>query len=64
MNVRDKSGDGGVCERVILKWILKKWCGRAWTGFFCGGLGPEKMIGFCEHGNEPMGTVNCGEFLD
>ena len=28
------------------------------------GSGPEKVIGFCEHGNEPVGTVNYREFLD
>jgi len=63
VNVRDNLGDGGVYERIILKWILRKWCLRAWTGFFFGS-GPEKVIGFCEHGNEPLGTVNFGEFLD
>jgi hypothetical protein len=24
--------DPGVNERIILKWILEKWGGRAWTG--------------------------------
>jgi len=22
------------------------------------------MVGSCEHGNEPSGSVNCGEFID
>jgi hypothetical protein len=22
------------------------------------------MVGFCKHGNEPSGSITCGEFLD
>jgi hypothetical protein len=40
--------------RIILKWILKKYGVRMWTGFVSR-YGP--MAGFCEHGNEPSGSV-------
>jgi len=33
-----------------------------WIGFiWLSGL--EPMVGFCEHGNEPSGSVQCAEFI-
>jgi len=29
---RDHSGDPGVDERIILRWIFRKWDVGAWTG--------------------------------
>jgi len=46
--------------RVILKWIFKKWDVEAWTGFIWFRTGTES----CECGNEPSGSVKCGEFRD
>jgi hypothetical protein len=43
-NVRKREGGGdhledpGVCERIILKWILEKW-DEAWTGSSLLGIG-------------------------
>ena len=31
---RDQSEDLGVYGKILLKWILKKWDGEAWTGVF------------------------------
>ena len=28
------------------------------------GSGEGQMAGACECGNEPLGSINCGEFLD
>jgi hypothetical protein len=33
-----------------------------WIGFI--GLRIGTMVGSCEHGNEPSGSIKCGEFLD
>jgi hypothetical protein len=28
------------------------------------GSGQGQVAGSCEHGNEPSGSIKCGEFLD
>jgi hypothetical protein len=28
------------------------------------GSGQGKVVGTCEYGNEPLGSIKCGEFLD
>ena len=43
--------DPGIDGRIILKWIFRKWDE---------GYGLECR----ECGNEPWGSVKCGEFLD
>jgi hypothetical protein len=35
---------------------------RAWTGFIWLRIG--QVVGCCECGNEPSGSIKCGEFLD
>ena len=53
--------DPNTDERIILKWIFKK---------FDGGvdrvdvLRIKQVAGSCERGNEPSGSIKWGEFLD
>jgi len=53
--------DRGVDGSIILKWVVKNWDGVDWIG-----LAQERgrVAGCCERGNEPSGSVKCGEFLD
>jgi hypothetical protein len=48
--------------RIILKWILKMWVGKAWSELLWLRIG--QMAGACECGNELSGSIKCGEFLD
>jgi hypothetical protein len=51
-------GDPGVDERIILKWIVKKWDGdMEWIEL-------AQVAGYCKCGTEPSGSIKCGEFLD
>jgi len=52
----------GVHVRIILKWIIiSRVCGCGLDS--CGSVqGP--VVGSCEHGNEPLGSIEGGEFLD
>jgi hypothetical protein len=59
----DHLEDPGVDGRRILKWILKKWDGGAWTGLIWVRRGTE-VAGSCKCGNEPSGSIKCREFLD
>jgi len=52
--------DLGVDGWIILGWISRRWDVGIWTG-----LGwPRIETDACECGNEPSGSVKCGEFLD
>jgi hypothetical protein len=53
--------DLGLDERIILKWILKKYDGIVWTGFIWLGIG--QVVAWCEHGNKPSGSI-FSQFLD
>jgi hypothetical protein len=54
---QEKPGTDGT---IILKWILKKYGVRAG---FCW-LRSDPVADSCEHGNEPSGSINGGEFID
>jgi hypothetical protein len=57
---RDRWGDPGVDGRIILGWIFRKWvCGLDWAG-----SGQGQVAGACECGDEPLGSIKHGEFLD
>jgi hypothetical protein len=47
---------------IILRWIFRKWDVGVWAGL--GWLRIETGGGTCECGNEPSGSIKCGEFLD
>jgi len=55
---RDQWGDPGADGRIILRWIFRKWDMGLWSG------SSWLRIGTGECGNEPPGSINCGEFLD
>jgi len=52
---RDHWGDLGVDGWIILGWISRRWDVGMWTG---------QVADACEYGNEPSGSMKCGEFLD
>jgi hypothetical protein len=57
---RDDLEDPGA--RIILRWIFRKWFGRRGLNCSCSGYG--QVASTCESGNEPSGSIKCGEFLD
>jgi hypothetical protein len=50
--------DVGLDRRIILKWMFKKWDGKAWTGLNRLRIGT--VSGSCECGNEHLGSIKCG----
>jgi hypothetical protein len=62
-NIRkgDHLKDPGIDGRIILKWIIEKWDGE--HGLSRSFLG-QGEVGCCECGNEPFGSIKCGEFPD
>jgi hypothetical protein len=59
---RDHWGDPGVAGRIILRWLFRKYVVGVWTGLSWLRIGT--LAGTCEYGNEPSGSIRCGEFLD
>jgi hypothetical protein len=59
---RAHSEDFGVGGEIILGRILENQGRKLWTGFIRLRIGTSG--GSCEHGNEPLGFINGGEFLD
>jgi hypothetical protein len=54
-NGRRPLGRPGVDVRLILKCIFNKWDAVH---------GLDEVSGTCECGNEPSGSIKCGEFLN
>jgi len=54
-------GDPRIDGRIILKWIFNKWDWEAWTGLIWFRIA---VAGPSEGGNEPSGSIKCGEFPD
>jgi hypothetical protein len=59
--VRDNFGDPGVDGRIILRWIFQEvgCVGMDWIE-----LPQGHLAGTCECGDEPSGSIKCGEFFD
>jgi hypothetical protein len=54
--------DPGVDWRMILKWIFEMWDGDMdWIDMT---QDRDRWIGSCEYGDEPSGSIKCGEFLE
>jgi hypothetical protein len=54
------SADG----RIILRWIFRKLVVGEGHRLDRSGSGQVQVAGTCECGNEPSGSIKCGEFLD
>ena len=59
---RDHWVDPDIDWRTILIWIFRKWDEE--YGLDRAGSGYGQVAGTCECGNEPSGSLKCGEFLD
>jgi len=59
---RSHMKDIGINGRIILSWIFRKW-GEGY-GPDCSGTGKVQVPGTCNCGNEPSGSIKCGEFLE
>ena len=59
---RDHLEDPGADGRIILRLIFRKW--DVEHGPDRAGSGQRQLAGTCKCGNEPSGSIKCGEFLD
>jgi hypothetical protein len=59
---RDHLGDPGVDGRIILRWIFRKWDVGYRLDRAASAMG--QVAGTCECGDEPLGSIKCGGFLD
>ena len=59
---RDHWGYPGVNGGIILRWIFRKW--NVGEGLYQAGAREGQLAETCKYGNEPSGSIKCGEFLD
>jgi len=57
----DHWGDLGVDGWILLGWISRRWGVGMWIGL---GWPRRETADGCECGDEPSGSVKCGEFFD
>jgi hypothetical protein len=60
--VRDHWEDLGVGGRITLRWTLER-SGR-WGELDSPGSRQGAVAGFCEHGNEPLGSIRRWDIFD
>jgi hypothetical protein len=60
---RNHLEDPGIDGRIISKWIFERFNAEG-HGPDQSGLGQGQVAGCCECGNEPSGSIKCGEFLE
>jgi hypothetical protein len=58
---RDHLEDLGMDGRIILRMIFRKW-DRVWIELIWFRKG--QVAGTCKRGNETLGCIKCGDFLD
>jgi hypothetical protein len=54
---RDYLENPGIDGRIILRWTFRKLDVREWTGST--GSGSGQVVGTCECGNVPSGSIKC-----
>jgi hypothetical protein len=47
---------------INIRWISERWSVRMWTILIW--LRQGKVVGFCEHGNEYLGSIKGKKFLN
>jgi len=52
---RDHWEDIGVGGTIIFRWTLGRW--DRWGQLYLAGSGQSLMASFCNHGNEPSGSI-------
>ena len=62
LRVRAHLEDPGINGRIIIRWNFRMCDVR--YGLDRSGSGQGQVAGTCECGNEPSGSIQCGEFLD
>jgi hypothetical protein len=60
----DHLEESDVDGTIILKWVFEKWDGGGGHELGLSGSGQGQMVGSCEFGNDLLGSVMCGKFLD
>jgi hypothetical protein len=62
LRVRAHMEDPGINGRIIIRRNFRMCDVEVWTG--SSWLRQGQVAGTCECGNEPSGSIKCGEFLD
>jgi hypothetical protein len=61
-NLKERNYSNGLCDGIILKWILKIYV--VGSGLDTSGSEWGPVAGSCEHDNKTSDSIKCGKFLD